>query len=161
MVIILMGVSGSGKTTVGEQLASDVGWPFHEADDYHPPENKRKMHAGIPLTDEDRKPWLLALRRVIEQAVARGAGAVVTCSALKESYRELLAGGLPDVRFVLLHGPRELIAERLAQRRGHFMNPELLDSQLATLEPPKDALVVDIRGTPEEQVAVIRRAFGV
>lgn len=161
MVIVLMGVSGSGKTTVGEQLAEALGWPFHEADDYHPPENKRKMRDGIPLTDEDRRPWLLALRKVIEDAVARGAGAVVTCSALKAAYRELLAGELPDVRFVLLHGPRDLIAERLADRQGHFMNPDLLDSQIATLEPPRNALVVDISGTPDEQVEAIRRAFGV
>ena len=160
MVIVLMGVTGAGKTTVGERLALDLGWEFHEADDHHPPENKRKMKAGIPLTDEDRRPWLLALRAVIEEALQRQADAVVTCSALRASYRHVLAGGLPDVRFVLLHGSRDVLAGRLAARADHFMNPALLDSQLATLEPPADALVVDVDQPPERQVAQIRDAFG-
>lgn len=160
MVIILMGVTGAGKTTVGERLASELGWEFYEADDYHPPENKKKMNAGIPLTDEDRWPWLRALRGAIEDALRRKADAVVTCSALKASYREVLAGGLSDVHFVLLHGSRKVLEERLADRKNHFMNPGLLDSQLATLEPPADALVVDIDQPPERQVAEIRAAFG-
>jgi gluconokinase len=161
MVVVAMGVTGSGKTTVGEELASELGWTFHDADDFHPPANKAKMHAGIPLTDEDRWPWLRAIRRAIESALAEGRGAVVACSALKASYRAALAGGLAGVRFVLLDGPRDLLADRLASRKGHFMNPELLDSQIATLERPSDALVVDIARPPAEQVAAIRRALGI
>ena len=104
MVIIVMGVTGSGKTTVGQRLAETLGWRFHDADDFHPAANKTKMHAGIPLTDEDRWPWLRALRAVIEQALADNAGAVVTCSALKRAYRDVLAGGLPNVHYVHLTG---------------------------------------------------------
>jgi gluconokinase len=161
MVVVLMGVTGAGKTTIGERLASDLGWQFHDADDLHPPENKAKMHAGIPLTDEDRWPWLRAVRGVIEDAIAKGAGAVVACSALKAAYREALASGLTEVRFVLLQGDPALLAERLAHRPGHFMNPALLDSQLHTLEWPKDALVVDIAQSVDAQVAFIRRELGV
>jgi gluconokinase len=161
MVIVLMGVTGAGKTTVGESLAASLEWPLHDADDYHPPENKRKMRDGVPLTDEDRWPWLRALRAVIEDTIARDAGAVVTCSALKASYREVLAGGLEGVEFVLLHGSRAVLANRLGDRRGHFMNPGLLDSQLDTLEMPTDALCVDIEQTTEAQVRQIRTALGI
>ncbi len=159
MVLIIMGVTGAGKTTVGQRLAAELGWRFHEADEFHPPENKAKMQAGVPLTDEDRWPWLRALRAVIERALADGAGAVVTCSALKEAYREVLAGGLEGVHFVHLTGDRSVLAERLSDRRGHFMNPALLDSQIATLEPPADALRVDVALTPAEQVRAIRGAL--
>lgn len=161
MVLIIMGVTGAGKTTVGQLLANELGWRFHEADDFHPPENKAKMHAGIPLTDEDRWPWLRALRVAIEQALADGAGAVVTCSALKQAYREALAGGLEGVHFIHLTGDQAVLAARLSGRRGHFMNPALLDSQIATLEPPGDALEVDVALTPREQVQAIREAFGI
>lgn len=161
MVLVIMGVTGAGKTTVGERLAAELGWRFHDADDFHPPANKIKMNAGIPLTDEDRWPWLHALRAVIEQALADGANAVVTCSALRQAYRDVLAGGLDDVVFVHLTGDRDLLAERLASRRGHFMNPALLDSQIATLEPPAGALEIDIALTPEEQVRAIRGALGI
>jgi gluconokinase len=161
MVVVAMGVTGSGKTTVGEKLAAALGWTFYDADDFHPPANKTKMHAGIPLTDEDRWPWLRAIRGAIESALAESRGAVVACSALKAAYREALAGGLEDVRFVLLDGPRDLLAGRLESRRGHFMNPDLLDSQIATLERPTDAVTVDISASPSEQVAAIRRALGI
>ena len=154
-----MGVTGVGKTTVGQCLAQTLGWRFHDADDFHPPANKAKMNAGVPLTDEDRWPWLRALRAVIEQALDEDAGAVVTCSALKRAYRDVLAGGLTGVRYVHLTGDPRIVAERLAGRRGHFMNPALLESQIATLELPADALDVDIAMTPDEQVAFIRRAF--
>jgi gluconokinase len=156
MVVVLMGVTGAGKTTVGKELAGDLGWAFYDADDFHPPANREKMHAGIPLTDEDRRPWLQALRGVIEQALEDRRGAVVACSALKASYRDVLAGGLSDVRFVLLHGDRKVLAERVAHRRHEFMNPALLDSQIETLERPRDAIVIDIDMPVAEQVRQIR-----
>lgn len=159
MVIIVMGVTGSGKTTVGQRLADTLGWRFHDADDFHPPANKAKMHAGIPLTDDDRWPWLRALRVVIEQALADGAGAVVTCSALKRAYRDALAGGLAQVQYVHLTGDPAVLEARLAGRRGHFMNPALLGSQIATLETPADALDIDVALTPDQQVAAIRHAL--
>jgi gluconokinase len=159
MVIVVMGVTGAGKTTVGQRLAKTLGWRFHDADDFHPPANKAKMNAGIPLTDDDRWPWLRALRAVIEQALGDGSSAVVTCSALKRAYRDVLAGGLDDVHYVHLTGDMQLLARRLASRRGHFMNPALLDSQIATLEAPADALDVDVALNPAEQVAFIRRAL--
>ena len=159
MVIVIMGVTGAGKTTVGRQLADALGWRFHDADDFHPPANKAKMHAGVPLTDEDRWPWLRGLRRVIEQALADGAGAVVTCSALKRAYRDVLSGGLSGVQYVHLTGDRRVLEERLAARRDHFMNPALLDSQIATLEEPENALDVDVALTPDQQVATIRKAL--
>src|SRR5262245_60133968 len=120
MVVVLMGVTGSGKTTVGERLASEVGWTFADADDFHPPANKAKMHAGIPLTDDDRWPWLRAVRNIIEQALQEHRGAVVACSALKRAYRDVLAGGLPDVRFVLLEGDPKVLEARLAHRHHEF-----------------------------------------
>jgi gluconokinase len=159
MVIIVMGVTGSGKTTVGRQLAKSLGWRFHDADDFHPVANKAKMHAGIPLTDEDRWPWLRALRAVIEQALEDNVGAVVTCSALKRAYRDVLSGGLSQVRYVHLTGEARVLAARLAGRSDHFMNPALLDSQIATLEAPVDAVEVDVALTPDQQVAVIRQAL--
>jgi gluconokinase len=161
MVVVLMGVTGSGKTTVGEQLASELGWTFADADDFHPTANKAKMHAGIPLTDDDRWPWLRALRRTIEQSLESDRGAIVACSALKNSYREVLAGGLQDVHFVLLHGDPEVLKSRLAHRHHEFMNPGLLESQLDTLEWPADAIVIDIELPVEEQVRRIRAALGI
>lgn len=159
MVIIVMGVTGTGKTTVGYRLAESLGWQFHDADDFHPPANKAKMHAGIPLTDDDRWPWLRALRAVIEQALDDKVGAVVTCSALKRAYRDVLAGGLSQVRYVHLTGDPQVLAARLAARSGHFMNPALLASQIATLEAPADAIDVDVALTLDHQVAVIRRGL--
>ena len=161
MVIIVMGITGAGKTTVGRRLADALGWRFHDADDFHPPANKAKMNAGVPLTDQDRWPWLRALREVIEQALADGAGAVVTCSALKRAYRDVLAGGLDDVRYVHLTGDTRVVAARLAGRKGHFMNPALLDSQIATLEEPDEAVDIDVALTPEAQVAAIRQALSI
>jgi gluconokinase len=161
MVVVLMGVTGSGKTTVGEQLASELGWTFADADDFHPAANKAKMHAGIPLTDDDRWPWLQAIRRVIEQSLANHRSAIVACSALKTEYRDVLAGGLPDVHFVLLDGDPEVLKARLAHRHHEFMNPALLQSQIDTLERPADAIVIDIELPVEEQVRRIRVALGV
>lgn len=155
MVVIVMGVAGSGKTTIGRLLSMELGWPFLEGDDAHPPANVRKMAAGLPLTDADRLPWLEELRRRIESCLAEGQNAVVACSALKESYRQILAGGLEGVRYVYLRGTPELIRERLKGRQGHFMKAAMLESQLAALEVPEDAVTVDVAKRPEEIVAEI------
>lgn len=160
MIVIVMGVSGSGKTTVGQQLAEALGWAFHEGDDLHPPDNLRKMAGGTPLTDADRLPWLQELRRLIERLLAAGENAVIACSALRESYREILAGGLDGVRFVHLAGAPGLIHDRLEHRQGHFMKAEMLAGQLAALEPPEDAIRVDVAASPEEIVKEIRRRLG-
>jgi gluconokinase len=151
MIVVLMGVSGSGKTTIGTLLAEREGTVFADADDYHPEANKAKMAAGHPLNDEDRQPWLETLQGVLREWYESGKGGVLACSALKEKYRETLQGSMPKgaVHFVLLDGSKELIAERLAERSSHFFNPKLLDSQLATLEKPKDALRVVNDRAPE------------
>jgi gluconokinase len=133
---VVMGVSGAGKTTIGERLAERLGWEFIEGDRLHPPENVAKMQSGQPLTDTDRAPWLAAVAGAIDALRARGGRAVVTCSALKRDYRHQIIGERADVRLVFLDGSPELIAERIAARRGHFMPLSLLDSQFAALEPP-------------------------
>lgn len=157
MIWIVMGVAGSGKSTIGRLLADSLGVTFHDADDFHPPENKAKMGAGIPLTDEDRWPWLRAMAAAMPAWEAAG-GAVLACSALKESYRQVLRDGAPGaVRFAFLDGPREELERRLRVRQGHFMGPKMLESQLATLEAPKDAVRLDIRLKPREIVSRIRR----
>ena len=159
MIIVLMGVSGSGKTTVGKILARDLGWTFEDADDDHPPANVRKMRRGEPLTDEDRRPWLEALARRIDAARDRGEDLVLACSALKHSYQDYLRHDLDVVTYVFLDGPPALIRRRLAARTGHFMDPDLLPSQLQALEPPADAIAVDITPRPEAIAAEIRRAL--
>src|SRR5262245_26210101 len=159
MVVVLMGVTGSGKTTVGVRLSEELGWSFYDADDFHPARNKEKMHAGIPLTDEDRVPWLRALRQVIEGSLALDRDAVVACSALKASYRDVLSKGLDGVKFVLLDAQKDVLAHRLAQRTDHFMNPALLDSQLDTLERPGHALVVDVAAPVSDVVREIRASL--
>lgn len=155
MILILCGVSGSGKSTIGQLLASRLGWPFLDADDYHPAANRHKMASGIALTDKDREPWLNALHQRMREIAESGGSALLACSALKQKYRDLLASGFApgEVRFALLEAPRELIAERLRSRSHAFMNPDLLGSQLATLEQPADAWRVSVRGTVEESVA--------
>ncbi len=152
---VVMGITGSGKSTVGAALAQRLGVDFVEGDDYHPPENVRRMASGIPLTDEDRAGWLRALATRIREASDAGSGLVLTCSALKRSYRDVLRAAAPDLQFVFLNGPRSLIAERLAGRRGHFMPASLLDSQLATLEEPatdEHAWACDIRESAQNIV---------
>ncbi len=141
-----MGVSGAGKTAVGESLAKRLGWIFVDADDLHPASNIRKMTAGVPLTDEDRFPWLLSVRGVMVEHATAGRSAVVACSALKQTYREFLRRGLADVRFVFLRGAPAVLERRLRERRNHFFDPNLLASQLEILEEPTDALVVDVDG---------------
>jgi gluconokinase len=157
MIVVLMGVSGSGKTTIGTLLAERSGIIFADADDYHPAANKAKMAAGQPLNDEDRQPWLETLNDVLRGWHETGKGGVLACSALKERYRVTLASGMPEgtVSFVLLDGSPELLAERLAQRQHEYMNPKLLASQLATLEKPKDAFTVINDRTPDVVVAEI------
>jgi len=161
-VVVVMGVAGSGKTTVAAALASAVGWRFVEADDHHAAGSIAKMARGEPLDDGDRWPWLDRLRAIIEAALARDDGLVMACSALKASYRARLAGADTGgrVRFVYLAGTPELLRARLAQRPGHFMKPGMLDSQLATLEVPSDAVTVDAALPVAAQVARIRAALG-
>jgi carbohydrate kinase (thermoresistant glucokinase family) len=158
-VVVLMGVAGSGKTTVGLQLAADLGWRFNDADDFHPPANIAKMSAGIPLDDTDRAPWLAAIREHITTCLRNGESAVVTCSALKERYRDVILTDPARIKLVYLKGSRDLLLERIAGRAGHFMKPQMLESQLNALEEPRDALIADIAQAPEQIVAHIKQAF--
>lgn len=159
MVIVLMGVTGSGKTTVGELLGQQLGWAYYDADDFHPAANVRKMASGTPLADEDRWPWLETLSAAIGQWLRAEQGAILGCSALKQSYRALLVGGRPGVQIVHLKGPKALIARRLATRQHRYMPATLLNSQFATLEEPGDALSVDIGPPPAAIAATIRSAL--
>lgn len=150
--IVVMGVSGCGKSTVGRLLAYELGLDYIEGDDLHPSENVARMAAGVALTDADRQGWLQALAQRLADARAQGRGLVLSCSALKRSYRDILRTGAPDVRFIHLHGARELLTARMHDRPGHYMPPSLLDSQLATLELPgvdEEALSFDIAQAPE------------
>ncbi|RZF29916.1 gluconokinase [Paraburkholderia sp. UYCP14C] len=154
MILIAMGVSGAGKTLIGEMLAERLHCTFTDGDAFHSAANKEKMHHGIPLTDEDRWPWLKTIRAAIEEKQKAGETAVFTCSSLKRSYRDILRAGDKDVCFVYLEGSREVLAERLGHRTGHFFDPSLLQSQLDTLEAPGDdeAITVSIDLTPEQIV---------
>jgi len=155
-ILVIMGVSGAGKSTIARELAARLGWAFEEGDALHPEANVAKMHAGIPLTDADRQPWLERVAAWIDDQRARKQPGIITCSALKRSYRRIVIGGRPEVRLVYLRGGRDLIAEHLAGREGHFMPPSLLQSQIDTLEEPspdEDPLTVDV-GPPAAQVAV-------
>ncbi len=155
MVIIVMGVSGAGKTTIGSLLARRLNWIFRDGDEFHPSANVDKMKSGIPLTDTDRGPWLNAIHEFAVGSSNGGQSAVIACSALKEEYRQTLRGSLKEVLFVHLAGSPELLAQRIANRTDHFMPPTLLSSQLATLEAPSDAMVIDIVHPPEEIVGEI------
>jgi gluconokinase len=160
MIIVLMGVTGSGKTTVGRLLAEDLGWTYVDADDFHSELNIEKMRGGIPLSDADRKPWLESLRESVLDCLFRSENAVFACSALKESYREFL---LLDerVKLVYLKGNSQVIRERLAQRRGHYMDPTLLDSQLETLEEPAECLRIDASSEPRAIISTIRNGLSI
>jgi gluconokinase len=160
MVIVVMGVSGSGKSEHGRALAAALGWDFADADDYHSAENVALMRSGTPLDDARRAPWLASLRAEIERRLAEGRPLVLACSALRQAYRDALWADRPRMRLVFLHGPRELLAERLTGRAGHFMPATLLDSQLATLEAPADAVRIEIADTTAAQVAKVRAALG-
>ena len=160
MVVLLMGVTGSGKTTVGQALAESLRWQFIDADDFHPPSNVAKMRAGIPLDDADRAPWLAALRTHIVGWLSSEANVVLACSALKQAYRDEVVVS-PDVRLVYLRGSSQLITARLRERHGHYMDPNLLSSQFATLEEPRDALVVDVDTSVDEIVKQIRKGVRV
>jgi gluconokinase len=158
VIVIVFGVSGAGKTTIGKLLAEQLGWRFYEADDFHPPANIEKMRSGRPLTDDDRWPWLEYLHEQITRSLAAKENAVLACSALKRTYRERLRVS-DDVKLVFLRGDYGLIEKQLRGRRGHFMNPALLRSQLADLEEPsadEDAITVDLGKTPEELVEEIK-----
>lgn len=161
-VIVLMGVSGSGKSTIGAALSKKLGWPYADADEFHPPANVAKMKSGQPLTDEDRWPWLKAIAAHIDSVREKGGHAIVSCSALKRVYRDILVGARKDVRIVLLDGSKEEIFARMSGRKDHFMPLALLDSQFATLERPgadERPVVVSIRGAPEEIAAAILRGL--
>ena len=161
MIIVVMGVAGSGKTRVGSALAKDLGWPFFDADDLHSPENIARMSRGVALTDRDREPWLEALRELVQRLDAEHRDAVLACSALRAQFRERLRDAARDLRFVYLRASAELLAQRLAARTGHFMRAELLASQLSSLEEPEDAVAIDAALPPVEIVAEIRTVLGV
>jgi gluconokinase len=158
MIIIIMGVTSSGKTTVGRRLAKAVGYQFYDADDFHSPANIDKMRRGLPLEDADRRPWLEALRDLLRRCLAEDTDAVLACSALKKSYQGYLLID-PQMRLVYLKADRDPIKQRLQRRRGHFMHPDLLESQFATLEEPNDAIRVNAGLDPDTIVAAVRGAL--
>ena len=160
MIVIVMGVVGAGKTTVGKLLAEQLGWEFADADDFHPARNVEKIRNGEPLGDEDRAPWLDRLRQAIQDWISAGQNVVLACSALKRKYRQELSVG-PEVRFVYLKGNAGIIADRLRARHGHFAGEQILASQLADLEEPEGAVAVDITQTPDQIVAQIKKGLGV
>lgn len=150
MLIIVMGVSGSGKSTIGKGIAERLNLPFYEGDEYHPQKNIEKMSNGIPLNDRDRTPWLKTINRVLIDESKHGA--VFTCSALKKSYRVMLSASIEKMNWVFLHGSREVIKKRMDERKGHFMKAELLDSQFSILEEPEDAIRVDVQKDPTTMI---------
>jgi len=156
MIVIVMGTTGSGKTTIGSLLAKRLGWEFADGDDFHLPANVEKMKHGIPLTDADREPWLKALHDKIAEWNTEKGNVVLACSALKQSYRDELRAS-PDVKFVYLKGSYELFSQRVLARKGHFAKQDLLASQFATLEEPTDAITVDAASPPEQIVSEVRR----
>lgn len=159
MIVLLMGVSGSGKTTVGKVLSHRIGWPFYDSDDFHPLANIEKLRSGIPLTDEDRLPWLEKIHEKMLELDEAGQSGIFGCSALKNSYRELLSAGIKNFFIVHLLGDKELIRTRVTTRQGHFMSPSLIDNQFNTLERPSDALELDVQKSAEEIADIIESAL--
>ena len=159
MIVLLMGVAGSGKTTVGQLLSRELGWAFADADDFHPAANVEKMSRGIPLTDEDRAPWLDALRQLMVGWISEEKNGVLACSALKQSYRDRLAVG-PELKIVYLKGSPALMRERVVSRHGHYMKAGMLESQFRALEEPKDAITVDVSASAAKVAAEVRKRLG-
>ena len=159
MIVALMGVSGAGKTTVGKLLSERLGWPLLDADDFHPPASIEKMRSGIALTDDDRWPWLDRLNGLLKDKESHGESALLACSALKSKYRDRLAAGCSDLRWVYLKGSFELIDSRLKARKGHYMKAGLLESQFAALEEPSDAITADISAAPEAIADAVEAAL--
>jgi len=159
MILILMGVSGSGKTTIGKLLAQETGWPFYDGDHFHSPANVEKMRAGIPLTDEDRESWLATVQNLIQECLRAGQPALIACSALKQKYREYLQIDQARVHFVFLRGSYDLIAARLANRPAHFFSPRLLSSQFEALEAPSEVFTVDVSFSPQTVMQIIKQNF--
>ena len=159
MVVIIMGVTGAGKTTIGTMLAAQLNWQFADADTFHPPANIQKMSRGVPLNDTDRAPWLAAMRKAILEWIAAGKNVVLACSALKRAYRDELRPSR-EVKIVYLKGDYALFAERIRRRHGHFAGEGILAGQFADLEEPVDAIMVDAAKSPEEIVAEIRKQLG-
>ena len=155
MIVVVMGVSGSGKSTVGGLLARRLGWTYLDGDDFHSPENIEKMSRGVSLTDEDRLPWLASIKEEIDNRIGNGCDAVVACSALQRNYRMHLAQGISAIRFVYLKGESAVIQERMKSRENHYMKSEMLASQFASLEEPHDAIVADIRKAPQDIVSQV------
>lgn len=160
MIIVLMGVSGAGKSTIGKLLADDLGWSFYEGDDYHPRSNVIKMERGIPLSDDDRWPWLRRIRRIINDLISTGQNGVIATSALKRAYRDELVGSEDDVNLVYLKGEYGLILSRLEERKDHFMKGGLLESQFQTMEEPIGAVTLDVTPDPVLIVAAVKQALG-
>ena len=160
MFYIVMGVSGTGKSTIGKLLSERTGWTFYDADDFHPPANIEKMYRGIPLTDSDRLPWLLKLKQLITRTINSDCQGILACSALKSEYRQILQNNHSEIKFIYLRGDYNCIQSRVRQRTGHFMSSALLRSQFDTLEEPRDALEVDVSHTPETIVAEILEQIG-
>ena len=158
-IVILMGVTGSGKTTIGQLLANDFNWRFYNGDDFHPTANVDKMSRGVPLTDEDRAPWLAALDHLIGDLIAQAQSAVISCSALRQTYRDRLAANRAEVVFVYLKGDYNLARERLLSRKGHFMKADLLASQFDTLEEPEGVLTLDFAQEADVIVGRIKQAL--
>jgi len=158
MIVILMGVSGCGKTTIGQVLSGKLGWPLLDADEFHSAASIEKMRNGIPLDDADRWPWLDRMNAALRECEARNESVLLACSALKQAYRDRLSNGIADVRWIYLKGRFELIRERLEARKGHYMKAGLLESQFAALEEPEDALTADIDGSPDSIAdSILRR----
>ena len=160
MIIVVMGISASGKSTLGSALAKSLGWEFLEGDDYHPRANIEKMSSGTPLNDEDRLPWLRSINQALGRLDKDGRNAVLACSALKRHYREILAQDIKQMRYVYLYGNPQLVRERITNRKGHFMPPELIDSQIAAMEPPQNAIRVNIEQPVETQAELVLQALG-